>query len=353
MMEEDLITCTKVIETRLAIGRLLESQARALSMTSLKPLAFTTLAGKRLLLQAREAILLSPIKHLRQAVCADIAQLVLREDEVVAGIHIAIMLHDRCMTTFLSIDTNTRLCTQPAGKGGIEELHKDLAHITLHPFIEDDTHEPPPLFWPNTEGCYRAILVEELGQMPAIAVLLDALHDRTDLQELALELVAEELVEGKRVLGVMMIGSRHRIPLYTIIVEHLDAIHHLLPCALPLNVEPISIVLLFGSVNTDAHEPTLVVKELTPLWREQSAVGLDAVADALASAIIALQSDCLLIKAERPQHGFAAMPSEKHIRHLLNTYVVVDVLLEKLVRHASLLPFREVLLLQVIAILAP
>ena len=73
MMEEDLITCTKVIETRLAIGRLLESQARTLSMTSLKPLAFTALAGKRLLLQAREAILLSPIKHLRQAVCADIA----------------------------------------------------------------------------------------------------------------------------------------------------------------------------------------------------------------------------------------------------------------------------------------
>ena len=73
MTEEDLITCTKVIETRLAIGRLLESQARTLSMTSLKPLAFTTLAGKRLFLQAREAILLSTIKHLRQAVCADIA----------------------------------------------------------------------------------------------------------------------------------------------------------------------------------------------------------------------------------------------------------------------------------------
>lgn len=272
---------------------------------------------------------------------------------MVTGIHIAIMLHDRCMTTFLGIDTNTWFCTQPTGKGGIEELHKDLADIALHPFIEDGTHEPPPLFWPNAEGCYRAILVEELGQMPAIAVLLDALHDRTDLQELALELVAKELVEGKRVLGVMMIGSRHRIPLYTIIVKHLDAIHHLLPSALTLNVEPISIVLLFGSVNTDTHKPTLVVKELTPLWREQSAVGLDAVADAFASAIIALQSDCLLIEAERPQHGFATMPSEKHIRHLLNTDVVADVLLEKLVRHASLLPFREVLLLQVIAILAP
>ena len=198
-------------------------------MTSLEPFALATLTGQSLLLQAAETVLFRAVKHLGQTIRTNVAKLVLRENKVVAGIHIAILFHDGCMTAFLGIDTNAWLGSHPSGQRGIEELHKDLADIPLHPFIEDGAHEPAPLFRTNAEGCNRTILVEELGKMPTVAMLLDALHNRTDLQELALEFVAEKMIEGKRVLGIVMIGRRHRIPFDTVFIEHPDALHHSFP----------------------------------------------------------------------------------------------------------------------------
>ena len=226
----------------------------------------------------------------------DVAQLVLRKNEVVARIDIAIVLHHSCMTAFLGIDANARLHAHPACKRGIEELHEDFADILLYPLVEDGTHEPPPLFWPNAEGRYGTILVEELSQMTSVTMFLDALHNRTDLQELAMQFITEELVEGQRVLGIMVIGGCHRIPLDTIFVEQLYASHHSVPSAIALNIATISIVLLLCAVDADAHKPAFVVKELAPFGRKVEAVGLYAVANALASAIILLKLDCLLIK---------------------------------------------------------
>ena len=351
-MEVNLIARAKIIEPRLPIGRLQETQTRTLAMTGLQPLALTTLAGQSLLLQTAETVLLRTIKHLRQTIRTDVAKLVLRKDKVVAGIHISVLLHDGCMTAFLGIDTNARFGSHPTGQRGIEELHKDLADIPLHPFIEDGAHEPSPLFRTNAERSYGTILIEELGKMPTVAMLLDALHNRTDLQELALEFIAEKAIEADRVLGVVMIGRRHRIPLHAIFAEHPDALHHSFPSAITLSIKPISVVLLLSSVNTDAYEPTLIMKELAPFWREMESVRLNTVADALASAIIPLQPNCLLIETEGLEHRFATMPSEEHIWSLLNLDIVADVLLEEFVRHAALLLFREMLLLQIIAILA-
>ena len=73
VLEEDLIACTEIIEAWLAIGCLEETQARAFAVTCLEPLALAALAGKGFLLEAAEAVLLRPVKHLRQTVRADVA----------------------------------------------------------------------------------------------------------------------------------------------------------------------------------------------------------------------------------------------------------------------------------------
>ncbi len=255
---------------------------------------------------------------------------------MVAGIYIAIMLHNGCMTAFLGIDADSWLNAHPACKGGIKELYKDFAHIFPHPFVEDGTHEMPPFFGSDAEGCNRTVLVEELSQMPSIAVLLDALHNRTYLQELAIQFIAKEMIEGQRVLGIIMIGSSHRIPFYAVFIEELDAVHHFLPSALSLNIKAIGIVLLLSAVDTDAHEPAFIVQELAPFWGKQSAVGLNAVADALAPSIVLLKPDSLFVEAQRPEHRFATMPSEKHIGHLLNLNIIANVLLKERRVHSPL-----------------
>ena len=82
-----------------------------------------------------------------------------------------------------------------------------------------------------------------------------------------------------------------------------------------------------GAVDADAHQPAFVVQEPTPLGREQKAVGLYAVADALAPTVVLLQPYDLTVEVEGPQHRFAAMPGEEHVGRLLQLYVIADVVL--------------------------
>lgn len=70
MLEEDFVACAKVIEAGFAVGSPLEAQARTFPVTGFEPQAFAALAGKSLLLQAAETVLLRSVKHLRQAVRA-------------------------------------------------------------------------------------------------------------------------------------------------------------------------------------------------------------------------------------------------------------------------------------------
>ena len=123
MLEENAVTGTEIIESWFAIGCLEETQTRTFAVTGLKPLTLTTLARKCFLLQAAETILLGAVKHLWKTVCANVSQLVLREDKMVARIDIAVLLHYCCMTAFLGINTNAWSFAQPASQSRIEKLH--------------------------------------------------------------------------------------------------------------------------------------------------------------------------------------------------------------------------------------
>ena len=245
---------------------------------------------------------------------------------MVAGIDVAIALHDGCVTALFGIDADAWFRAHPSGEGGIEELHKDFAYIVAHPFVEDGTHEVSPLFGPDAEGSDGTVFVEELCQVSAVAMLLDAFHDGTYLQELAIQLIAEEVVEGHRVLGIEVVGGRHCVPLDMIFVEEANAVHHFLPRPPALNIATVGIVLFLCAVDADAHQPAFVVEELA-FGGEQGAVGLNAVADAFASSVVVLQADGFLVEAERSEHRFTSMPGEEHIGHLLHLNIVADVLL--------------------------
>ena len=39
------------------------------------------------------------------------------------------------------------------------------------------------------------------------------------------------------------------------------------------------VMLFFWTVNRDTHQKMIVMQELTPLWGEQRAIGLDAILD--------------------------------------------------------------------------
>ena len=108
-------------------------------MTSLEPRALAALCGQGVTLEAAKGILLGTIRHLRQTFPQKVAKPVLGEHKVVAGIQVAIVLHHHGMPALLGIGAYARLHAHPSCQGGIEDLHKHLAHVMPHPLIEDCT----------------------------------------------------------------------------------------------------------------------------------------------------------------------------------------------------------------------
>ena len=93
------------------------------------------------------------------------------------------MLHNACMTAILWISTDAWQHSHPVGKSTVEDFHKHLAHIIVHPLFEDSTKEVTPLFWRHREICKRNLMiVGKACQCASILMLSQSLHDRSKLQ---------------------------------------------------------------------------------------------------------------------------------------------------------------------------
>ena len=353
MLEELPIAGTEIVETRLSIGGPQEAQPRALTMTGMEPLTFPALAGQPLFLELAEGVLLAAIEQLGKAIAQDIPQAVLGEDKMVAAVDVAIVLHHGCMSTLACQRAEAWLHATPACQRCIKHLNENLPHIVTHPFVEDSAEKRPPLGRSDAEGSKGTILVEHLRQMAAIAMLQDAFHHRRELQVSAMERVAEETIELQGMIHIAAVDGGHRIPLHSVSLHQVDAVHHALPGRSPLTICAIRIVHLLGSIDTDSHQPSLVTKETAPLVVEQQSVGLQGVADASAPPIILLKAKGLPVEAERAHQRFSSVPREEHVRQAVGLDVGTDVSLEHLVGHlVARALLVEVLLLQIIAISA-
>ena len=145
VLEELVIALTEVVETRFTISGMGETIFRTFSIASKEILTFATLTGQRLLFGLTKCLLARRIHHVDERIRLDIAQLILREDEVVTRINITIPLYRSRMTTRFGQSANTWLLTNPIGKGGVEELNIIVANIIAHPFIEYSAKEVAPL----------------------------------------------------------------------------------------------------------------------------------------------------------------------------------------------------------------
>ena len=90
-----VISLTEIVQPRLSILIFLETVLRAFAMAGELHVALLALAGQRGMLQAAECLLLFAVKHVDERLLPDVSQFVFRKDEVVAGIHIAIVLHQQ------------------------------------------------------------------------------------------------------------------------------------------------------------------------------------------------------------------------------------------------------------------
>ena len=218
----------------------------------------------------------------------DIAQLILRKNKVVAGINIAIVLHHSRMTAFLGISTDAGRNTHPVCQRAVENLNEDFAHILPYPLIENCTEKVAPLLRRNRCLAQRnLILVGKTCQGTAILMSGQSLNDRCELQKLT-AVFLEEAVELQRMIGIIGIHHRHRIPFYPVFLQQFDALHHLLPRWFSRSRQPVMVMIRLRTIDRDAYQPMVLGEKLAPFIGQQRAVGLNYVVDAPASSILLL-----------------------------------------------------------------
>ena len=143
MGEELAVALTKIVAMA---GK--DAILGALAIAGKEPGTLVAVIGKLLLFDVTKGSLLGTIHHLHKMLLVEVAEFILRKDKVVAGIDIAIPLHDGCMPTGAGHGAHAWRDATPVGKGGIKKLDKHLAHIAVrHPFIENGTKEIAPLGW--------------------------------------------------------------------------------------------------------------------------------------------------------------------------------------------------------------
>lgn len=130
-----------------------------------EPLATTTAGGEGITLAATEGELTGAVHEGGDGGGVDVAEEVLGEDVVVAAVEVAVMLHGCSMAAGLAHGTDTRGLVHPAGKGGVEELDEDIAHVVAHPLIKEGADEMGVLagkygVWGEVRGESRELRVE-------------------------------------------------------------------------------------------------------------------------------------------------------------------------------------------------
>ena len=112
--------------------------------------------------------------------------------------------------------------------------------------------------------------------------------------------------------GIVIVDHRQRVPFHGMFAEEVYSGHYLCERRRVGTVAAVLVVEAFRPVYGHAYEPPLVVEKFGPLVGEQGAVGLDAIVDGAAAAILLLQLDGAFIKRYGAQKGFPAVPREKH-----------------------------------------
>lgn len=96
-------------------------------------------------------------------------------------------------------------------------------------------------------------------QGTAILMSGQSLNDRCELQKLT-AVFLEEAVELQRMIGIIGIHHRHRIPFYPVFLQQFDALHHLLPRWFSRSRQPVMVMIRLRTIDRDAYQPMVLGK---------------------------------------------------------------------------------------------
>ena len=180
----------------------------------------------------------------------------------------------------------------------------------------------------------------------------DTLYNGRELEILA-TYFPKKLIEFERMVRIGSINHSHRVPFDLMLLEQLDASHHIAVGWAIVGCKAILVVVCLRAIDRDAHQPTIVVEKPAPFVVEQGTIGLDAVAHTSPFGISTLIGQRFAIETNRPQQRFASMPGEDDLGLSLRLDVLPREQFEQFVAHLMMRRlWIEPRLLKVVAIAA-
>ncbi len=189
----------------------------------------------------------------------DVAQQILRIHEVIAGIHIAVVLHHERIAAGLGHGAHPGLHAAPDGEGRVEHLDIIVSDIPSHPLVEHVAKESPVAFRryaPGGKGC--PFRLRRDYKRPAIACLHDSeLHGRQELHIMTPDDIPEKPVDLRPTLLAEFVNHTQSIELHPAATEHPHRLHHPVEGRLAHPVAPESIVDIFRPVQRQPDQKSV------------------------------------------------------------------------------------------------
>ena len=187
-------------------------------------------------------------------VLVDVAEQVIGLDEVVAGVHVSVVLHRERQSARLAVHAHSRGLAHEVRERRVEHLHVHVADVVPHPVLEDVDQEPAVAL-----GRHRALghLTAGLNVQRAIAPrgpailapALQPLDHRDELHEPCATVVAEEAVDLATAPFVGGVNGRQHVVFHAAGAEMAESAHHLIEAAVPALRHPEGVVDLARTVD--------------------------------------------------------------------------------------------------------
>ena len=317
------IAGAEVIQVRFVVSGLDDAIFRATPVAHGADIAFPTTARQRLLFGFSEGFLCRAFEEFQKRGFTDVAQAVLRGDEVISHVKVAVVFDDRDIPADRPKDTQRMV--QTVGRSGslLEDLHDDPPDVLMNPFVKNGAEEGAEGFRRYGAGAHAA---------PGGRLRLD---EGNEAKILGLDLL-EEAVDVEGVLDVLRMDNTEKIDGELMLPQQAITLHHLPVCGLLVFGHAIGVVQRRRTVDAEADDKIFSGQKAAPVVIQENAVRLDGVGDAPAvGPVLALEfhDAAKIIQSENGR--FTAVPGEIDLRFKGNLDLLDDVCLQQVVSHSK------------------
>ncbi len=295
---EKLAVCTaKVIRFGRVSTAVPGTAARAAAVTQVEVVAAPALLGQ-LLLEALKSAVCRAAEDLVQRIAADIAQTVVGAQVEIARIGVAILLEDQRRRARPRVFARLRFATSEDAERMVKKTLRHRRCAVVVPKVETRAEKPAILLGGDqiARRHVRGLGAEVHPGNKLYVIEAFALVERPQLA---------------RLVHVALVQDCKDIEVDIVIAQVLDLAHYQIEAALAGGRDAVLIMNFARSIDAYADQEIVFSEEPRPLVRDESAVGLERVADGGAGRrVLRLQRDNLLEEFEAGEQRLAALPCE-------------------------------------------